>query len=216
MASTTSYIILLSPPLATPQHIQDIAGLPQAPEARPVDEEDSDDEEGEANDGAEDRITSCCVVDSPTKDAVSEWALSTGQRIKPIIPIIPTEPASIANALRTNYPVPYFLYGESASPHFLANLLDLGPRPTLQHATADRYHIKRWGKHHALIRGSEGSRAEGHVYMVRSEEEVAKLAEWAGFAYEVTKCLIRLHDDSTLEGNTFVYWWDPNELEDAG
>ena len=136
MATTTSYILLLRPPLATPQHIQDIAGLPQAPEARPVDEEDSDDEEAEANDGAADKITSCCVVDGPTKDAVAEWARATGQRIKPIIPIIPTEPASTANALRSSYPMPYFIYGESASPDFLANLLDLDPPPTLQHATA--------------------------------------------------------------------------------
>ena len=52
--------------------------------------------------------------------------------------------------------------------------------------------------------------------MATSEEEVAKIAEWAGFAYEAIKCVISLHGNRTLEGNTFVYWWDPNELEDVG
>ncbi|KAL8823937.1 MAG: hypothetical protein Q9191_005432, partial [Dirinaria sp. TL-2023a] len=121
MAAPASYIVLLSPPLATPQHIQEIAGLPQTPAARPVDEEESDDEEPEVKENIGDKITSCCIVDSPTKDAISKWAQATGQRIKPMIPIIPTESASTANALRTRYPMPYFLYGDMASPHFLAN-----------------------------------------------------------------------------------------------
>lgn len=215
MAATTSYIVLLSPPLATPQRIQEIAHLPQAPTVRPVDEEESDEEETEVKEDIEDRITTCCIVDSPTKDAISRWARSTGQRIKPIIPIIPTESASTANALRTSYPMPYFLYDHNASPDFLANSLNLDSAPALQHATVDGYCIRRWGKHQALIQGSQSSTAEGQMYMAKSEEEVEKLAEWAGFAYEVTQCQIRLDDGQRLKGNTFTFWWDTNELEDV-
>ena len=216
MTATTSYIVLLSPPLATPQHIQEIAHLPQAPAVRPIDEEESDDEGTEVNEeDIENRITSCCIIDGPTKDAITRWARSTGRRIRPIIPIIPTESASTANALRTSYPVPYFLYGDSASPDFLANLLGLDSTPTLQHATIDGCCIRRWGKHQALIQGPQGSRAEGQVYMARSEEEVEKFAEWAGFAYEATQCQISVDGDQRLEGNAFMFWWDTNELEDV-
>ncbi|KAL8821081.1 MAG: hypothetical protein Q9191_007384, partial [Dirinaria sp. TL-2023a] len=53
------------------------------------------------------------------------------------------------------------------------------------------------------------------VYMARSEEEVEKLADWVGFAYEVTQCHFRLDDGQRLKGKTFTFWWDADELENT-
>lgn len=93
MAATTSYIIFLSPPLSTAEQIQDIARLPQRPEIRAVAEEESDADE--SDDDEIDKYgrratasTSCCVVDCSTKDAVVEWARSSGVVLKLIISII--------------------------------------------------------------------------------------------------------------------------------
>lgn len=215
MATALSYIVFLSPPLSSPQHIQQIANLPQTPPARPVAEDGPDEEEIQLDNGDEERVTSCCIVDSSTKEAIIDWAQSTAQKIKPIIPIIPTEPASTSNALREQYPVPYFVYGQAASRVFLENLLELDLTPSLPNATINGYKVKRWRDHLALLE-APGSTAAGKVYMVESEGQVEQLAEWLGFAFEVSQCSIKVDDGRQVEGNTFVCWWDKGELEDIG
>lgn len=214
MAATTSYIIFLSPPLSTPEQIQDIAQLSQPPEVRPVNEEGSEYEE---QDGFEDQptaSTNCCVVDRSTKDAVVEWARSSGVDIKPIIPIIQTESADTANALRASYPVPYFLYGGLTSPNLLQNILELDRPPILQEAAIMGYEIKAWNGRDALVACNKVSSVQGQMYLVTSDAAVEKLADHVGFAFEVTPCQFIDASGENVAGNVFRYRGDRLGLED--
>lgn len=212
--STTSYIVFLSGALSTPEKVQEIAHLSLPPAVQPVHEDKEDDADYEGDDTHEAPVTGCCVVDRAARDHLVGWAQSTGERIKPIIPLIPTEPASISKAFHAGYPVPYFIYSAPANHTFLANLLGYDQPPSLQRASIRGYQIKSWGSYKALINGVPDSIVNGTVYMARSEAEVVKLAEWMGFAYEAEKCDIVLTNGESIAGNAFVYCWEPSELED--
>ncbi|KAG7009761.1 hypothetical protein G7Y79_00001g000330 [Physcia stellaris] len=214
MAATTSYIIFLSPPLSTPEQIQDIARLPQRPEIRAINEEESDADEQDEYGEQPAASTSCCVVDRSTKDAIVEWARSSGVVLKPIIPIIQTESADTTVAHQDSYPVPYFLYGRLDSYALLRSILGLAQPPTLQRASVSDYETKTWDGKDALIPSATGRSVEGRVYMTISYDEVEKLADYEGFAFEVSKCHITYANGEVCEGNVFRYRGDRLGLED--
>ena len=214
MTTSTSYIVFLTGPLSSPEKIQEIARLPHPPAVRPVDEEEADDTNYEAEDQDVGRVTQCCLVNRQARDSLVDWARATDEHIHPIIPIIPTEPASTVKALRTAYPTPYFLYGTSSSPAFLANLFGHDRSPDLPNASLRGYRIKRWEGNQALVHGSGHDVVDGVIYMATSEAEVEKIAEWLGFAYEATPCDIILTSGEIFRGNVFIYWWEPYELEE--
>lgn len=220
MATTTSYLVFLSPPLSTPQQIQEIGNLSQLPEVRPVNGEELDEGEDLGEEKQEDqdeqpaRPTCCCVVDRSTKDAIVKWACSNSESIRPIIPIIPTESADTIQALRTGYPVPYFLYGSLKSPALVQDILVLDQLPTLQRATVNGYEVRDWDRCRALVASTDAATLEGRVYMVASEEAVELLADHYGFAFEAASCRITYRTGERVGGNVFRYRGDRLGLED--
>ena len=109
MTTSTSYVVFLTGPLSTPEKIQEIAPLPHPQAVRPADEEEANDTTYEAEDQNNGRVTKCCLVDRQARDPLFDWARATEEHIHPLIPVIPTEPASTTKALRTAYLTPYFL-----------------------------------------------------------------------------------------------------------
>ncbi|KAL8922564.1 MAG: hypothetical protein Q9208_005067 [Pyrenodesmia sp. 3 TL-2023] len=214
MATTTSYIVFLSPPLSTPEQIKEIGNLSHLPEVRPVNEEELDEEIQENQDEQLARPTSCCVVDRSTKDAIVKWAYSNSKLIRPIIPIIPTESADTTQALRAGYPVPYFLYGSLESPALVQDILVLDQLPTLQSALVHGYEVRDWDRGRALVASTDTATVEGRVYMVASEEAVELLADHYGFAFEAASCRITYQTGESVDGNVFRYRGDRLGLED--
>lgn len=203
LAATTYYIFFLSPPLSTPEQVQEIGNLSQLPEVRPVNEDlDAEEQHGDEQPAGP---TSCCVVDRSTKDAIVRWSRSLAKTILPIIPVIPTESADTTQALRASYPVPYFIYGAFKSPILLQNILGLEQPPFLQFAAVMGYESRRWDKDIALVASAETAMIEGLVYVVPSEEVVGKLADQYGFAFEAVICQITLDNGESVEGNIFQY-----------
>ncbi len=218
MATTTSYIVFLSPPLSTPEQIQEIGNLSQLPEVRPVHEGDQD-ERGELDGEEQDdektaRPTCCCVVDRSTKDAIVKWARSNSKLIRPLIPIIPTESADTTQALRAGYPAPYFLYSNLESPALVQTILALDQLPTSQLATVSGYELKDWNRGQALVASTDTATVEGRVYLVASEEVVELLADHYGFAFEAVSCRITYQNGQNVDGNVFRYRGDRLGLED--
>ncbi|KAL8744996.1 MAG: hypothetical protein Q9184_007928 [Pyrenodesmia sp. 2 TL-2023] len=220
MATTTSYIVFLSPPLSTPEQIQEIGNLSQLPKVRPVSGEEFDEGEqlGEENQDDQDeqlaQPTCCCMVDRSTKDAILKWACSNAISIRPIIPIIPTESADTTQALRAGYPVPYFLYGSLESPALVQDILVLDQLPTLQSATVKGYEVRDWDRGQAVVASTDAATVEGRVYMVPSEEAVELLADHYGFAFEAASCRITYRTGEDVDGNVFRYRGDRLGLED--
>lgn len=220
MATTTSYIVFLSPPLSTPEQIQEIGNLSHIPEVRPVHEGDLheggelDDEEQDDHDEEAARPTCCCVVNRSTKDAIVKWACSNSKLIRPVIPLIPTVSADTTQALCTGYPIPYFLYSDLESPALVQNVLALDQPPTSQLATVSGYELKDWDRGQALVASTHTARVEGRVYLVASEEAVELLADHYGFAFEAVSCRITYKNGQTVDGNVFRYRGDRLGLED--
>ena len=212
MAGTTSYLIFLSPPLSTPEQIKEICGLSQLPEVRPVEEAGLDDEEQDLRDGQGTTQSRCCIVDRSAKDAIVDWARSSGATIKPVIPIFLTEPADTTHAMHTRYPAPYFLSGALASSGLLQTLLDLEQVPVLQSARVEGYRIIPWNGKDALVASSGHNFVQGIIYMAQSEEEVEKLAEHEGFAFEVMPHIVNVNGE-VIEANLFRYRGEKLGLE---
>lgn len=214
MAASTSYIVFLRPPLSTPEQIQKLGSLRQLPEVRPVNEDEPDDEEQEDEGTHSAGPTSCCVVDRSTKDAIMNWSRSSGKAIMPMIPIIPTESADVAQALRSSYPIPYFLHNALTPPHLIQGILGLDQPPTLDFATVSGYGTKRRARDTVLTACHDTATVGGQVYMVPSEEFVEMLADHYGFAFEAVPCEITLGSGEKVQGNLFGYRGDRLGLED--
>lgn len=117
-------------------------------------------------------------------------------------------------AHQDSYPVPYFLYGRLDSHALVQRILGLSQPPTLHRASISDYEIKDWDRKDALIPSTGGRRVEGRVYMIMSNDEVEKLADYEGFAFEVCKCHITYANGEKCEGNVFRYRGDRLGLED--
>ncbi|PWY71737.1 hypothetical protein BO70DRAFT_122243, partial [Aspergillus heteromorphus CBS 117.55] len=66
--------------------------------------------------------------------------------------------------------------------------------PQLRKAEVFGYTIAKWGDYPALINGKQGDVVTGSAYLVRSEEEARKLADYETNAYEVVDCWIYFKD----------------------
>ena len=214
MAASTSYIVFLRPPLSTPGQIQELGSPPPLPEVRPVNEGDPDDEEREDGGTQSARPTSCCVVDRSIKDAIMNWSRSSGNAIMPMIPILPTESADTTQAIRSGYPVPYFLHSALTPPALIQGILSLEQLPTLDFATVSGYQIRRRARDTVLTSCHDRAIMGGQVYMVPSEEVVEMLADHFGFAFEAVPCEIALGSVEKVKGNLFRYRGDRLGLED--
>ena len=229
MSSQVCYLAYLNSDLTSPQHVQEIAHLSSPPELRSSERQHwSDDEEDEHESEPGEQFSafqqyeeSCCVVDLDTKIALEKWAQIDPKKVLKIIgPLIDTAsspaPASTARALH-DYPVPYFFYGTLADPAFLAGKLELEDVPVLQRGTIRGYKVKMWGKYKALIGGQgRGEVVEGWVYMVKTKEDLEKLAVWEGENYEVDLCDVFVKGDEKVLGNVFVFCGGMHNLQELG
>lgn len=104
-----------------------------------------------------------------------------------------------------------------ADPAFLGEKLELEGVPVLQRGVVKGYEIKMWGGYKALIGGSSrGEVLEGWVYMVKTREELEKLAVWEGENYEVDVCDIFVEGGEKFLGNVFVFCGGLHELREVG
>ncbi|GKZ84154.1 hypothetical protein AnigIFM56816_009473 [Aspergillus niger] len=113
------------------------------------------------------------------------------------------------------YPVYYFFYGTLTFPTQVQRILDLPEEPHLREAEVSGYAIAKWGDYPALINGEQGQVVTGSSYLVKSEEEVQKLARYETNAYEVTDCWIVFKDGeepNKVVGKVFVYAGDAQAL----
>lgn len=228
MSSKVCYFAYLHGDLTTPEHIQEIAHLSSPPELRSSKRQPwSDNEDDEYGFESGDQVSaiqpyeeSCCVVDFNTKNALEQWAQTDPEKaVKIVGPLIdtasPPPPASTARALH-KYPVPYFFYGTLADPKFLAEKLDLEELPVLRRGMLERYRVKMWGKYRTLVEGQRrGEVLQGWVYMVKSKEELEKLAVWEGEKHEVEVSEIYVKGGERLLGNVFVFCGGMHNLRDV-
>ena len=142
--------------------------------------------------------------------------------VKIIGPLIDTAssspaPASTSRAALHEYPAPCFFYGTLADAAFLAEKLELEELPGLRRGIIRGYGVKMWGHCRALIGGqSRGEVLEGWVYVVKTREELEKLAVWEGGKYEVDLCEIFVEGDEKVLGNVFVFCGGLHNLQELG
>lgn len=227
MSPKSCYLAYLNDDLPTPEHIQEIAHLSSPPELRTSERQPwSDDEESESESRDQPSTfqqyaESCCVIDPDTKSALERWGQMDPKKVLKIIgPLIDVAsspaPASIARAL-DEYPVSYFFYGTLADPAFLAEKLGLEELPVLRRGRIKGYEVKMWGRYKALVAGQSPKEVrEGWVYMVKTEEELEKLAVWEGENYEVDVCDIFVEGDEKVLGNVFVFCGGMGNLRELG
>lgn len=88
--------------------------------------------------------------------------------------------------------------------------------PILRGGMLKGYRVKMWGEYRALtgVQG-QGEVLEGWVYMVKSKEELEKLAMWEGENYEVDVCDSLVGGDERLLGNIFVFCGGMPNLRDV-
>ncbi|KAE8423366.1 hypothetical protein BDV36DRAFT_290502 [Aspergillus pseudocaelatus] len=94
-----------------------------------------------------------------------------------------------------SYPIYYFSYGTLTHPPQLKHILDLLEEPNLRKPELIGYDIAKWGGDYtALINGKQDQVVSGYAYLVKSEEEAEKLAEYETRAYRVASCWIFFRD----------------------
>lgn len=129
-------------------------------------------------------------------------------QFRPQDPQLLTTAPSFGRA-QDQYLVWYFFYGTLASIPTLRRLLSLSDEevPTLYKARLQGGRMKTWGrgKYNALVDGPETNCLEGSAYLVRSEEHEDMLRKYETEAYEVVRCLIKMDDDTTVQGCTFRF-----------
>ncbi|KAE8332608.1 hypothetical protein BDV39DRAFT_167249 [Aspergillus sergii] len=214
---TTTYLVKLEGPLASPSHIQKIAGLLEPPPLKT----------GEGELGS----ATFCLIRGTTRLAIlsalpnytptfihvnmadkhlSNYSLSPylGSDIDPTLPhhraqstdqmLLPTQ---------NQYPVWYFFYGTLTDPETLVRKLFLPGLPVLRRAMVKRGRIKMWGgKYKALIDGPSSSIVDGWAYEVSSEEEEEQLRYYETDQYEVVRCEIHMVDSGDIvKGLTFRF-----------
>ncbi|KAE8136588.1 hypothetical protein BDV38DRAFT_249301 [Aspergillus pseudotamarii] len=113
------------------------------------------------------------------------------------------------------FPVYYFFYGTLTKPTQLQRIIDLEDEPKLRRAEVIGYDIAKWGDYPALVNGKQGQVVSGYAYLVMSEEEARKLAEYETRAYKVAPCWIFFQDGEEPReegGKVFMYAGDAQAL----
>ncbi|KAB8226430.1 hypothetical protein BDV33DRAFT_197429 [Aspergillus novoparasiticus] len=214
---TTNYLVKLEGPLASPSHIQKIAGLLEPPLLKTG--------EGELS------SATFCLIKGTTRlailSALPNYTLTfihvnmadkhlSNYSMSPYIgsDIDPTLPHHRAQSMdqlflptQNQYPVWYFFYGTLTDPETLARKLSLPELPVLRRAMVKGGRIKMWGgKYKALVDSSSSSIVDGWAYEVSSEEEEEQLRYYEADEYEVVRCEIHIVDSGHIvEGLSFRF-----------
>lgn len=98
--------------------------------------------------------------------------------------------------LQDEYPVWYFFYGTLADPESLSTKLGIAEDEIELHpAQVYGGALGRWaGRYLALVDGEAQQSVAGYGYLVRSEEDEAKLRAYETNAYEVVRCRMEMED----------------------
>lgn len=129
-----------------------------------------------------------------------------------------TNPEWSSHEIPPKYPVYYFFYGPLRAPATLKRVLDLPEEeePELRPAQIIGYALCKRPDRPALVNGVPGQVVNGSAYLVKSEEQARKLADYAAGAYQKEfPCGIQLMDDKSLDvksGTTFVHAGDQRAL----
>ncbi|KAB8277322.1 hypothetical protein BDV30DRAFT_205009 [Aspergillus minisclerotigenes] len=216
---TTIYLVKVEGPLASPFHIQKIAGLLEPPPLKAG--------EGELGSAI------FCLIKGTTRLAILSALSNTTHKptfirvnmadkhlsnysMSPYLgsDIDPTLPHHRAQSMdqiflpaQNQYPVRYFFYGTLSDPEILARKLSLPELPILRRAMVKGGRIKMWGgKYKALVDGPLSSIVHGWAYEVMSEEEEEQLRYYETDQYEVVRCEIHMVDGGGIvKGLTFRF-----------
>ena len=104
----------------------------------------------------------------------------------------------------TAYPQNYFFYGSLMDPTRLSSVLALDKEPQLVPATVIGYRLMLWGPYPALIPEAGGS-VSGLMYEVQNDADAQRLQRYETNNYAPQDCSIKLENDITKEGQTFIW-----------
>ncbi|THW58800.1 hypothetical protein D6D19_10355 [Aureobasidium pullulans] len=210
--------LILGGPLATPEHIQSIAGLTKPPTTTTAESSDP------ATSSTFCYITAAeghlilqgllnlnisyqpnfITINMASKDLQNTSASPTLGIQEPTLPQHRPE-KSTDLVLQDEYPVYYFFYGTLAEPEILQRVLELGEQvPVLQKAYVKGAEIKMVGRYRALVDSEVEARVDGWAFLVESEEQELKLRVYETRMYEVVRCDVWLvGGDRVVKGLTF-------------
>lgn len=113
----------------------------------------------------------------------------------------------------------FFFYGSLVDPYMLVEILGLDTTPELRPAYLEGFRCKILaGQYPALLSSSEGERAEGAAYRVRSQGDAEKLAQYETRSYLARPCEIKYLDGQSPredEGVVFVFVGNQRELREG-
>jgi gamma-glutamylcyclotransferase (GGCT)/AIG2-like uncharacterized protein YtfP len=108
-----------------------------------------------------------------------------------------------------------FLYGTLMDPATLSKVLDLRKPQALRPARLMGYQYKLWGPYPALLRGPPNNIVEGMIFKVQSTEQVEQLERYETECYRLGVCNIKLANGPTVQGRTFLWRGDREELREG-
>ncbi|TIA27378.1 hypothetical protein D6C79_10676, partial [Aureobasidium pullulans] len=191
--------LILGGPLATPEHIQSIAGLANPPTTTTAESSDPT------------TSSTFCYITAAEEHLILQGLLNLNISYEPHFITInmaskdlqptsasptlgikePTLPQhrhdkSTDLVLQDEYPVFYFFYGTLAEPEILQRVLELGEQvPVLQKAYVKGAKVKMMGRYRALVDSEVEARVDGWAFLVESEEQELKLRVYETRMYEV-------------------------------
>jgi len=210
--------LILGGPLATPEHIQSIAGLTKPPTTTTAESSDPT------------TSSKFCYITATEEHLILQGLLNLNISYEPHFITInmaskdlqptsafptlgikePTLPQhrpdkSTDLVLQHQYPVYYFFYGTLAEPEILQQVLELGEQvPVLQKAYVKGAEVKMMGRYKALVDSEVEARVDGWAFLVESEEQELKLRVYETRVYEVVRCDVWLvGEGGVVKGLTF-------------
>lgn len=218
----STYLILLTGPIANAQQIESIASLTSPPSTCSASSEDT---------GSSHLF---CHIDASTKEILHNWfktqhpsfaptfvRVSQARKdlastsLYPTLGIDSTLPQRRFDTLslspspaQDEYPVTYFFYGTLADPDFLRQLLALpeGEEVVVKPAHVKGGMLKTWGgMYTALVDGGEGDVVEGRSYVVENREREEVLRVYETGVYEAVRCWIVVEGGGMVRGLTFRF-----------
>ncbi|THY77428.1 hypothetical protein D6C86_01079 [Aureobasidium pullulans] len=210
--------LILGGPLATPEHIQSIAGLTNPPTTTTAESSDPT------------TSSTFCYITAAEEHLILQGLLNLNISYEPHFITInmaskdlqptsasptlgikePTLPQhrpekSTDLVLQDEYPVYYFFYGTLAEPEILQRVLELGEQvPVLQKAYVKGAEVKMMGRYKALVDSEVEARVDGWAFLVEDEGQELKLRVYETRMYEVVRCDVWLvGEGGVVKGLTF-------------
>ena len=210
--------LILGGPLATPEHIQSIAGLTKPPTTTTAESSDPNTSSKFCYiTAAEEHLIlqgllnlnisyepHFITINMASKDLQTTSASPTLGIKEPTLP--QHRPDKSTNlVLQHQYPVYYFFYGTLAEQEILQRVLELGdPVPVLQKAYVKGAEVKMMGRYKALVDSDVEARVDGWAFLVENEGQELKLRVYETRMYEVVRCDIWLvGEGGVVKGLTF-------------